>query len=70
MEGYPDEPSPSVRKVDATLGEIVSGDHHGRGADTDIVVCNAFGMSILDIAVAYRVAAAAELTGIGQTLSL
>lgn len=63
-------PSTSARMVDATLGEIVAGDHLGRGADTDIVVCNAFGMAILDIAVAHRVAAAAERAGIGQILSL
>jgi ornithine cyclodeaminase len=63
-------PSTAARKVDATLGEVVSGAHRGRGEDTDIVVCNAFGMAILDIAVAYRVAAAAERAGIGQTLSL
>lgn len=68
--GHTGGPSTSARKVDATLGEIVSGAHQGRSEDTDIVVCNAFGMAILDIAVAYRIAAAAEVAGIGQTLSL
>ncbi|GAA3465220.1 ornithine cyclodeaminase family protein [Saccharothrix longispora] len=63
-------PSASVRKVDATLGEVVSGDHPGRGADTDVVVCNAFGMAILDVAVAHRVAEAAERADLGQVLSL
>jgi len=63
-------PSTSARKVDATLGEVVAGAHRGRCADTDIVVCNAFGMAILDIAVAHRVATAAERAGIGQLLAL
>jgi ornithine cyclodeaminase len=60
----------AVRAVDATLGEIVSGAHPGRCDDSDIVVCNAFGMAILDIAVADRVAEAAREAGIGQVLSL
>jgi ornithine cyclodeaminase/alanine dehydrogenase-like protein (mu-crystallin family) len=59
----------SARTVDATLGEIVTGVHRGRGADTDIVVCSASGMAVLDIAVAHLVAAEAERAGIGQVLS-
>jgi ornithine cyclodeaminase len=63
-------PTTSARKVDATLGEVVAGAHRGRCADTDIVVCNAIGMAILDIAVAHRVATVAERAGIGQLLAL
>lgn len=63
-------PCTSARTVDATLGEVVCGDHPGRGADTDVVVCNAFGMAILDVAVAHRVAEAADRVGVGQVLSL
>lgn len=63
-------PSTSARKADATLGEIVTGVHQGRCTDTDIVVCNAFGMAALDIAVADRVASAAERTGLGRLLRL
>ncbi|TDQ00502.1 ornithine cyclodeaminase family protein [Labedaea rhizosphaerae] len=63
-------PSTSARKVDTTLGEIVTGVHQGRCTDADIVVCNAFGMAALDIAVAHRVASAAERTGLGRLLRL
>jgi ornithine cyclodeaminase len=70
VNSYAGGPSTSARMVDATLGEVVAGAHRGRCADTDIVVCNAFGMAILDIAVAHRVATAAERDGIGQLLSL
>ncbi|EHR60636.1 ornithine cyclodeaminase family protein [Saccharomonospora cyanea] len=58
------------RRVDATLGEIVSGTHQGRISDADIVVCNAFGMAILDIAVAHRVAEASAKLQLGRVLEL
>jgi len=70
VDGTMASPGTSARKVDVTLGEVVAGDHRGRYQDTDVVVCNAFGMAILDIAVAHRVAEAAERAGIGRILPL
>jgi len=70
VAGHGSEPGTSARRVDATLGEVVAGAHGGRRADTDIVVCNASGMAVLDIAVAHRVATAAERAGIGRLLPL
>ncbi|WP_427924030.1 ornithine cyclodeaminase family protein [Streptomyces sp. cg40] len=61
---------PRARRIDATLGDIVTGRHPGRRNETDIVVSNPFGMSILDVAVADRVHAEAEARGIGSLLSL
>lgn len=59
-------PVPGVAAVDTTLGEIVSGRHPGRVFDDEIVLCNPFGMSILDVALGSAVAAAAEKIGIGH----
>lgn len=63
-------PKPNARKVDATIGEIVSGSHPGRRDPEEIIVCNAFGMAILDIAVAHRAAQAAESQRLGISLPL
>ncbi|MFE0021165.1 ornithine cyclodeaminase family protein [Amycolatopsis sp. NPDC059021] len=63
-------PHPDARRVDASLGDVVTGRHPGRRSDTDIVVSNPFGMAVLDIAVADRVRAQAESAGIGSLLEL
>jgi ornithine cyclodeaminase len=63
-------PHPRARRVDASLGDIVTGRHPGRRSETDIVISNPFGMSILDVAVADRVHAEAEARSIGSLLSL
>ena len=61
---------PGARKVDATLGEVVLGAHPGRQSREDIIVCNAFGMAILDIAVAHQAGRAAQESGLGRFLPL
>ncbi|WP_017609339.1 ornithine cyclodeaminase family protein [Nocardiopsis xinjiangensis] len=61
---------PRARKVDASLGDIVTGHHPGRRNDTDVVVSNPFGMSILDVAVADQVLARAKDLGLGSRLNL
>ncbi|MDJ1135998.1 ornithine cyclodeaminase [Streptomyces iconiensis] len=62
------EPAPGARRVDGTLGEVLLGTGPGRAADTDVVVCNPFGMSILDVALGSAVAAAAERQGLGRRI--
>lgn len=61
---------PGARRVDGTLGDILTGRHPGRSDARDIVVSNPFGMAVLDVAVADRIHARAEEAGIGRTLTL
>jgi N-[(2S)-2-amino-2-carboxyethyl]-L-glutamate dehydrogenase len=61
---------PGARRVDATLGDILTGRHPGRARETDVVISNPFGMAVLDVAVADRVLAAAAAGGLGELLSL
>ncbi|HEX8305253.1 MAG TPA: hypothetical protein VF612_10275 [Jatrophihabitans sp.] len=56
------------RRVDATLAEILTGDHPGRSAATDIVLSNPFGMGVLDVALAAAVRDLAMAGDIGTTL--
>lgn len=63
-----DATTPGVRRVDATLGEVLAGSARGRLADTDIVLCNPFGMAILDVTVAGRVFELASRDDIGHLL--
>lgn len=48
-------PDPAARAVDATLGDILLGNHPGRTNPDEIVFSNPFGMSVLDIAIAHAV---------------
>ncbi|MFG3252415.1 ornithine cyclodeaminase family protein [Streptomyces sp. NPDC048172] len=61
---------PGARRVDATLGEVLAGEHPGRTREDETVVSNPFGMSVLDVAVADRVRLQAEAAGLGTPLSL
>ncbi|MFJ3925335.1 ornithine cyclodeaminase family protein [Streptomyces sp. NPDC090022] len=61
---------PDARAVDATLGDVIAGRHPGRRHPDEVVVSNPFGMSVLDVAVADRVHAHAEATGLGSLLPL
>ncbi len=63
-------PAPAARRVDGTLGDVLTGALRGRTSDTEIVVSNPFGMSILDVAVADQALAAATAGGHGRLLSL
>jgi N-[(2S)-2-amino-2-carboxyethyl]-L-glutamate dehydrogenase len=64
------EGSPQARKVDGTLGQLLSGVVAGRATDDDIILSNPFGMSILDIAVAWEVYRIAESAGLGRRLEI
>ncbi|EPH45759.1 ornithine cyclodeaminase family protein [Streptomyces aurantiacus] len=59
---------PGARQVDGTLGEVLLGTCPGRKADADLVLCNPFGMSILDVALGGAVATAAERQGLGMRI--
>ncbi|MFG3256594.1 ornithine cyclodeaminase [Streptomyces sp. NPDC048172] len=59
------EQRPGARKVDGTLGEVLLGTGPGRPADTDLVLCNPFGMSVLDVALGSAVADSAERQQLG-----
>jgi N-[(2S)-2-amino-2-carboxyethyl]-L-glutamate dehydrogenase len=59
-------PDPAARAVDATLGDILLGNHPGRKSPDDIVLSNPFGMSVLDIAVAHAVLAAAPRSSVRE----
>jgi ornithine cyclodeaminase/alanine dehydrogenase-like protein (mu-crystallin family) len=67
--GNQDEGS-DVRRVDATLGDVLTGRHPGRRSASDIVLSNPFGMSILDIALASEVLNSAGHSGTGRLLTL
>jgi N-[(2S)-2-amino-2-carboxyethyl]-L-glutamate dehydrogenase len=49
------EPAPGVRRVDAELGQILSGAHEGRTTPDQVVLVNPFGMAIADLALAAAV---------------
>jgi ornithine cyclodeaminase len=59
-----------IRRVDGSLGDMLTGALPGRGSDADIVLSNPFGMAILDVAVAHHVLAAALALGLGRPLAL
>ncbi|MDK0523769.1 ornithine cyclodeaminase family protein [Streptomyces sp. ML-6] len=61
---------PGARRVDGTLGDVLTGGHPGRRDPDEIVISNPFGMSILDVAVADRIHAHAEAAGLGARLTL
>jgi ornithine cyclodeaminase/alanine dehydrogenase-like protein (mu-crystallin family) len=62
------EPAATARRVDATLAGVIAGRHPGRTADDEVVLCNPFGMGILDVALARTVLDAAEAMCLGVEL--
>lgn len=56
------------RRVDGTLGQLVTGGCPGRADDREIVVVNPFGMAICDLAIASRVHEVALLRNYGMML--
>jgi N-[(2S)-2-amino-2-carboxyethyl]-L-glutamate dehydrogenase len=60
--------SPSARRVDATLADVVAGRHPGRTSAGQIILSNPFGMGILDVAMAAEVFRASRRLGIGTPL--
>ncbi|MFF3411776.1 ornithine cyclodeaminase family protein [Streptomyces sp. NPDC002742] len=58
----------SAPLVHTSLGEVVAGSHPGRTAPGDLVLCNPFGMAILDVALGSAVADAARDKGLGQLI--
>lgn len=66
---HPDATAASdARRVDGTLGDVLTGALPGRTTEGDIVLSNPFGMAVLDVAVATRVHAAAVAAGVGRWL--
>jgi N-[(2S)-2-amino-2-carboxyethyl]-L-glutamate dehydrogenase len=61
-------PVPSARRVDGTLGEALIGSTEGRRKDSDIILSNPFGMSVLDVAVAEQVYRSALDMALGHRL--
>jgi ornithine cyclodeaminase/alanine dehydrogenase-like protein (mu-crystallin family) len=57
------------RRVDGTLGELLSGTCPGRDDDRQIIVVNPFGLAIEDLAIASRVHDVARRDGIGVELT-
>jgi ornithine cyclodeaminase/alanine dehydrogenase-like protein (mu-crystallin family) len=68
----PDEPRPAgdhgPRPVDATLGQVLTGERPGRCREDDIILVNPFGLAIEDIALASAVHGAAARLGLGVWL--
>ncbi|MFH9611133.1 ornithine cyclodeaminase [Streptomyces sp. NPDC017448] len=62
-------PDPAARQVDGTLGDVLLGTAPGRTSDSELVVCNPFGMSILDVALGGAIAKAAQAQGLGARLA-
>lgn len=70
----PDDPTPIVqkqtRRIDAQLGEIVSGKKDGRRHIDDIILVNPFGLAIEDIALATEVYRKAQQQNLGLLLDV
>ncbi|HEU5226872.1 MAG TPA: hypothetical protein VFU49_03595, partial [Ktedonobacteraceae bacterium] len=68
----PDEEAEAVdgeqRKIDAQLGDIVSGARVGRRQASDIILVNPFGLAIEDMALATNVYRKGKELGIGMWL--
>ncbi|WP_051450451.1 hypothetical protein [Actinospica robiniae] len=68
-EAHPEAvPRAGARRVDGTLGEVLTGAVPGRKSETDVILSNPFGMSVLDLAVAEPVFHVARDLGIGLRL--
>jgi ornithine cyclodeaminase len=61
-------PSPAARRVDGTLGDVLTGALPGRTGADDVVLSNPFGMAVLDVAVAAHVHTAAVAADTGLQL--
>jgi ornithine cyclodeaminase len=68
----PDDPvrkdGQPCRRIDAQLGEIITGSKPGRQSQDDIILVNPFGLAIEDVALAASVYQKAQKLGIGQYL--
>jgi ornithine cyclodeaminase len=62
---------PGLKNEDVLyLGEIINGKKPGRESDQDKIYFKSWGMSVFDVAEAYRIYQRAKEEGIGQTLEL
>ncbi|WP_028809261.1 ornithine cyclodeaminase family protein [Streptomyces sp. 351MFTsu5.1] len=59
-----------LREADATLGEVVRGEHPGRTADTDLTVYAPVGMPWQDLALAWTAYGRAQQEGVGHRVDL
>jgi ornithine cyclodeaminase/alanine dehydrogenase-like protein (mu-crystallin family) len=62
------EPVAGARRVDATLGDVLTGRHPGRTSEEQVVLSNPFGMGILDVQLAAAVLGVAQAAGRGTVL--
>jgi ornithine cyclodeaminase len=68
LAGPDEDAKPGARKLDGSIGDVVTGRHPGRANRDQIVIANPFGLSIEDVALASRVYALARERGIGTPL--
>ncbi|WP_225099007.1 ornithine cyclodeaminase [Streptomyces sp. CoH27] len=61
-------PQDTARRVDGTPADVLAGRRPGRTDEDQIILSNPFGMGILDVALAARIAAIARQDGLGVTL--
>jgi N-[(2S)-2-amino-2-carboxyethyl]-L-glutamate dehydrogenase len=61
-------PGEGMRKVDATIGDLILGRHPGRRDPGDVVLVNTFGLAIEDLAIAQLAYERAVSTGLGTWL--
>ncbi|GAB3329574.1 ornithine cyclodeaminase [Micromonospora halotolerans] len=66
----PDDSGSTARRIDATLGGLLTGRYAALGVAAPHVVLNPFGMGVLDVALYAAVAAHARRTGVGSPVSL
>lgn len=59
---------PDARRIDGSLGDVLTGAHPGRTGDEQVVLSNPFGMGILDVALAGAVLDVARAEGLGTDL--
>ena len=69
LVGPRDETCNGARRLDAEIGDVLTGKHPGRRHMNEIIVVNPFGLSIEDIAVATEVYLVAMRNGLGVRLN-
>jgi ornithine cyclodeaminase len=68
LVGPCEQDRPGARRVDAQLGQVLTGAHPGRTSAEQLILVNPFGMAIGDVALAAEVARKAAQLDLGQML--
>ncbi|MER7421042.1 ornithine cyclodeaminase [Micromonospora peucetia] len=66
----PDDADGTGRRIDATLGGLLTGRYSPLGVATPHIVLNPFGMGVLDVALYAAISAHASRTGVGTPIRL